>query len=86
MEFLEFETEDGKITVNMEHISYLQETDKTEQTILTLSDGEVFVVNDGYENVSGFLMWVADGRPDLDHCPDCGGELVEAEEVPEEAN
>lgn len=88
MEFLEFETDDGDITVSMERISYVQKSENPEQTVMVLVDGETFTVNQEYESVSGFLMWVADGRPDLDKCPDCGESLSEHDDddVPEEQN
>lgn len=81
MEFLEFETEDGNVTVNMERISYVQEADDPEQTVMVMVDGEVFTIDQAYENVSGFLMWVADGRPE--NCEECGRPLTEHEEEDE---
>lgn len=91
MEFLEFETGDGNITVNMERISYIQEADDPEQTIMVLVNGETFTIDQDYEHVSGFLMWVADGRPESEEkCPDCGGLLSEHDDTdpenPEEVN
>jgi len=93
-DFIEVKTKNGAVMINLEDISYLEKAitigfgNSEDQTLLVLKSGKSLIVLEPYSDVSNFVCWVADGRPDLgcsdeacedcgETCPDCGEELVE---------
>jgi len=85
-DFAEFETETGKVMVNVDRVECVLAQDNGLEAVICMIDGDKYFVKDTYENVSNFIFWVADGRPDLDHdenCPDCGGPL---EDMPDDSD
>ena len=86
-DFVEFNTDAGPTTFNVDEIESIESKNSGSSATINLKSGVPFDVLEPYEDVSSFVMWVADGRPDYGHdenCPDCGGELEEISDVEED--